>query len=103
MRNMRFLPAMMIGALLWTGSVHAAGIKLLNVSYDPTRELYQDVNSAFAKSWKTKTGQDVSVAVRDVRAPTTTTSFRDSGVDLSLKSAVTVCPAVTDTRCSPGS
>jgi len=61
MRNMRFLPAMMIGALLWTGSVHAAGIKLLNVSYDPTRELYQDVNGAFAKSWKARTGQDVAI------------------------------------------
>ncbi|HEY4565246.1 MAG TPA: sulfate transporter subunit, partial [Thermoanaerobaculia bacterium] len=61
MRNRGFLPAIAIGALLWTGSAHAAGIKLLNVSYDPTRELYQDVNSAFAKSWKAKTGQDVSI------------------------------------------
>ena len=33
-------------------------MKLLNVSYDPTRELYQDVNAAFAKQWKEKTGQD---------------------------------------------
>src|SRR3954471_20089449 len=30
----------------------AAPVQLLNVSYDPTRELYQDINSAFAKSWK---------------------------------------------------
>jgi len=30
-------------------------------SYDPTRELYQDINGAFAKSWKAKTGQDVTV------------------------------------------
>ena len=36
-------------------------IKLLNVSYDPTRELYQDFNAAFAKHWKEKTGNDVSV------------------------------------------
>ena len=35
--------------------------KLLNVSYDPTRELYQDVNAAFAKQWKAKTGKDVSI------------------------------------------
>jgi sulfate transport system substrate-binding protein len=34
---------------------------LLNVSYDPTRELYVEFNAAFAKYWKSKTGQDVSV------------------------------------------
>src|SRR5215217_781965 len=39
----------------------AAQVKLLNVSYDPTRELYQEVNTAFAKAWKAKTGQDVTV------------------------------------------
>jgi sulfate transport system substrate-binding protein len=36
-------------------------ITLLNVSYDPTRELYQDYNAAFAKYWHTKTGDKVSV------------------------------------------
>jgi sulfate/thiosulfate transport system substrate-binding protein len=36
-------------------------VTLLNVSYDPTRELYDDVNAAFAKSWKAKTGQTVAV------------------------------------------
>ena len=36
-------------------------VTLLNVSYDPTRELYQDVNAAFAASWKAKTGQAVTV------------------------------------------
>jgi len=39
----------------------AADISLLNVSYDPTRELYQDVNQAFAKYWQAKTGDKVSV------------------------------------------
>src|SRR5215831_6416049 len=34
---------------------------LLNVSYDPTRELYEDYNQAFAKYWKKEKGQDVSV------------------------------------------
>ena len=34
---------------------------LLNVSYDPTRELYQDLNAAFVKSWKAQGGQDVAV------------------------------------------
>ena len=39
----------------------AKEIKLLNVSYDPTRELYQDFNAAFAKHWKAKTGNDVKI------------------------------------------
>lgn len=38
-----------------------AQVTLLNVSYDPTRELYADFNAAFAKSWKARTGQDVTV------------------------------------------
>jgi sulfate/thiosulfate transport system substrate-binding protein len=36
-------------------------VRLLNVSYDPTRELYVEFNQAFAKYWKNKTGQDVTV------------------------------------------
>jgi len=39
----------------------AAPVTLLNVSYDPTRELYVDYNAAFAKYWKAKTGQDVTI------------------------------------------
>ncbi len=39
----------------------AAEIKLLNVSYDPTRELYQDINAAFAAQWKAKTGDSVTI------------------------------------------
>src|SRR5262247_2239546 len=41
-------------------SVHAQKT-LLNVSYDPTRELYQEFNAAFAKHWKGKTGETVSI------------------------------------------
>ena len=48
---------------LLAGSVLCAGpLKLLNVSYDPTRELYQDVNAAFIKQWKAKTGVDVEIS-----------------------------------------
>jgi sulfate/thiosulfate-binding protein len=47
--------------LLGTTTVRAATVTLLNVSYDPTRELYVDYNAAFAKYWKGKTGQDVKV------------------------------------------
>ena len=36
-------------------------VHLLNVSYDPTRELYQDFNKAFADDWKQKTGQTVAI------------------------------------------
>ena len=36
-------------------------VTLLNVSYDPTRELYVEFNAAFAKHWKAKTGQDVAI------------------------------------------
>jgi sulfate/thiosulfate transport system substrate-binding protein len=42
-------------------SASAKEIKLLNVSYDPTREFYQEYNAAFAKYWKAKTGDDVSI------------------------------------------
>ncbi|QGZ39320.1 sulfate transport system substrate-binding protein [Pseudoduganella flava] len=42
-------------------TAQAADISLLNVSYDPTRELYQDVNEAFAKEWKAKTGDTVKI------------------------------------------
>jgi sulfate transport system substrate-binding protein len=43
------------------GPLAAKDITLLNVSYDPTRELYQDFNKAFARHWKAKTGDDVKV------------------------------------------
>lgn len=36
-------------------------VQLLNVSYDPTRELYQDVNQAFSKEWQEETGQHVTI------------------------------------------
>jgi sulfate/thiosulfate transport system substrate-binding protein len=53
------LSILLLGAL--GSSAHAAEVQLLNVSYDPTRELYQDFNKAFAKEWKTKTGDDVVI------------------------------------------
>ena len=39
----------------------AQRVELMNVSYDPTRELYQDVNEAFVKKWKAEHGQDVTI------------------------------------------
>jgi sulfate/thiosulfate transport system substrate-binding protein len=52
----------LVTATLFCASrVQAAEVTLLNVSYDPTRELYVDYNAAFAKYWKAKTGQDVKI------------------------------------------
>jgi sulfate transport system substrate-binding protein len=50
--------ALLLGA---QPGVDAKEVKLLNVSYDPTRELYQQFNAAFAKYWKDKTGDTVVV------------------------------------------
>jgi sulfate/thiosulfate-binding protein len=49
------------GSLALIATATAAETVLLNVSYDPTRELYEDYNTAFAAYWKKKSGQDVSV------------------------------------------
>jgi len=46
---------------LTSSLMFAADIKLLNVSYDPTRELYKEINTAFAKAWKARTGDNVSI------------------------------------------
>ena len=48
-------------ALAFVAAVSGKTVELLNVSYDPTREFYQEYNAAFAKYWKTKTGDDVVV------------------------------------------
>jgi sulfate transport system substrate-binding protein len=53
--------ALVLMLLLAASAAHAATITLLNVSYDPTRELYEDYNKAFAAYWKSKTGDDVKV------------------------------------------
>jgi sulfate transport system substrate-binding protein len=42
-----------------SGGETAGQVELLNVSYDPTRELYRDVNAAFARQWQQKTGQTI--------------------------------------------
>jgi len=60
MRSLRTL--MTLAALLLLAPLGAAAeVSLLNVSYDPTRELYEDYNALFAKHWKQKGGDDVVV------------------------------------------
>ncbi len=48
-------------AAFFSVASNAAEIKLLNVSYDPTRELYQEYNAAFAQYWKLKSGDDLKI------------------------------------------
>ncbi|HEY5345819.1 MAG TPA: sulfate ABC transporter substrate-binding protein [Verrucomicrobiae bacterium] len=55
-----FLNLVLLAALAVSAS--AAEVKLLNVSYDPTRELYTEYNAAFAKYWQAKTGDTVTVS-----------------------------------------
>jgi sulfate transport system substrate-binding protein len=50
-----------LGLVAPSVSAVAAPVQLLNVSYDPTRELYVDINASFARRWKAQTGQDVSI------------------------------------------
>ena len=47
--------------LLFAGTLAARDVVLLNVSYDPTRELYKDVNRQFAARWKARTGETLRV------------------------------------------
>ena len=60
MRNAILLSGLLLGLSL-QGMAQSGQISLLNVSYDPTRELYQDFNQAFARYWKAKTGQVVQI------------------------------------------
>lgn len=55
--------AVLSAGILLAGSGPASGkeITILNVSYDPTRELYQEVNAAFARQWKTTTGDEITI------------------------------------------
>ena len=53
-------------AVLLTGSLTGCGsnknsVRMINVSYDPTRELFESYNEIFAQHWKEQTGQDVEV------------------------------------------
>jgi sulfate/thiosulfate-binding protein len=55
------LATALLAGMTLAGAAFGAETVLLNVSYDPTRELYTDYNAAFVKYWKAKTGQDVSI------------------------------------------
>jgi sulfate/thiosulfate transport system substrate-binding protein len=54
--------ALLVSLLVGCGSGPDREVTLLNVSYDPTREFYQDIDPAFAKSWAQRTGQQVRIS-----------------------------------------
>ncbi|QHE76899.1 sulfate ABC transporter substrate-binding protein [Hydrogenophaga sp. PBL-H3] len=57
----QFLATAALTASAVSAIAQPAPVTLLNVSYDPTRELYVEYNAAFAKHWKARTGQDVTI------------------------------------------
>jgi sulfate transport system substrate-binding protein len=61
MRFFALVASVATSLVLSASGLAAADQSLLNVSYDPTRELYQDFNAAFAAHWKTQTGAGVSI------------------------------------------
>jgi sulfate transport system substrate-binding protein len=61
MNIFRLLAVILITIGAFTSSLAANRVTLLNVSYDPTREFYQEYNAAFARYWKAKSGQDVTI------------------------------------------
>ena len=52
---------MVLAGFIWAGSAYAADVSLLNVSYNPTRELYADFNKAFAAHYQKETGKSVEI------------------------------------------
>lgn len=64
MKPHRIFRHLVTGAVFFVSALMAQAqnpVSLLNVSYDPTRELYADFNQTFAKHWKSKTGQDLTI------------------------------------------
>jgi len=57
----RTLAALAAAVFVLAGTAQAANVKLLNVSYDPTRELYKAINAAFVADWKSKHGDNVTI------------------------------------------
>jgi len=58
---MRYSKFLALTACLFSAAATAETIELLNVSYDPTREFYEEYNALFAKHWKQKTGQEIKI------------------------------------------
>lgn len=52
---------LVVASVIWAGSAFAADVSLLNVSYDPTRELYVDFNKAFSAAYQKETGKSIEI------------------------------------------
>ncbi|SFM37684.1 sulfate transport system substrate-binding protein, partial [Nitrosomonas communis] len=61
MKATKWLKITLFAASLLIGSSAFADKALLNVSYDPTRELYQEFNPAFSKYWQAQSGEKVTI------------------------------------------
>jgi sulfate transport system substrate-binding protein len=59
MKRIGLMLALAVGLI--AGAAHAADVTILNVSYDPTRELYKAINAAFIPQWKAKTGDTLTI------------------------------------------
>jgi sulfate transport system substrate-binding protein len=59
--SIRFLASTVVALGALTAAASAAELTLLNVSYDPTRELYDELNAAFAAKWEAETGQSLEI------------------------------------------
>ena len=60
-RSILAMTLAVVSASALAGVVPARAAELLNVSYDPTRELYRDLNAAFARAWRQRTGQSIAI------------------------------------------
>ena len=61
MRTVSMSTLLLVAVALAAPTAGLGQTQLLNVSYDPTRELYRDVNAAFARSWKDQTGETITI------------------------------------------
>ncbi|KAA0216781.1 MAG: sulfate ABC transporter substrate-binding protein [Leptolyngbya sp. PLA3] len=61
MKTRRLILASLVGLGMCAGGTLAQARSMLNVSYDPTRELYKDFNAEFVRMWKEKTGESVEI------------------------------------------
>src|ERR671922_2695336 len=60
-KSIRLLASAVIALGALTAAASAADLTLLNVSYDPTRELYAELNAAFAAKWEAEKGQSIEI------------------------------------------
>jgi sulfate/thiosulfate transport system substrate-binding protein len=75
-----WLAAVSVVSACGAGSEQDGVVRLLNVSYDPTRELYRELNEQFAAQWLAQTGQGVNVQMRSHRR--LERRYRDAGAGL---------------------